>query len=651
MTHRREIDGLRALAVLPVILYHAGAALLPGGFLGVDVFFVISGYLITLLILQDLERGAFSLKAFYARRARRILPALFTVVLVTIPLAFAILLPEQYAWFSKSLLAVLGFGSNFLFWRETGYYGPEASEKPLLHTWSLGVEEQFYFLMPLALMLLWRYARNHLGVLMLLATAISLALCEMASRYFPAAAFFLLPTRAWELLIGAFCAWAQLRRPSSANNGLACFGLLLVLGSFFLMHHEMRLPSLWALPVVLGTALLLRYAQLGSAIAQLLSLRPLTAIGRISYSAYLWHFPPLALARTLSIPTDTPQFMAMLIVGTLTLAYLSWRFIEEPFRRPSHAKYVSSRRAWQWLVVSVLVIVGTGVHGVVTQGRIAEWKQLASTGQVRAYELLKAANAESPYYDNGDCVFNISAIGAKESQRLVDCGYRYGFGIAVIGDSHAINLFNMMRESELRLPFMVGIARGACRPHTPAATCFYDDFTALLTAHPRMFHTILYHQAGFYLLKDRFGKPVERNDMVGVPMDRPWPEFALNTAYVEAVRDYLEPLVTQARVIWVGPHVSPHFTPSAIVRHGCDKPFALRPNQREVYALYDREIADVLRGSAVRYRAQNDALDFDITQDFMNCDVTYFRDGDHYSSAGEKRFAKRVTLNYLTETP
>ncbi len=325
MTHRREIDGLRALAVLPVILFHAGFAAFSGGFVGVDVFFVISGYLITQIIVQDLNRGQFSIRRFYARRARRILPALFIVMIACIPLAFIWMLPSQYDEFSRSILAVVLFLSNIFFWRESGYFAAEAAEKPLLHTWSLGVEEQFYVLFPLLLMLAWRLGKTRIVPIMIIIALLSLGLSEYASRYYLNANFFLLPTRAWELLIGSITAVALIRESEKKYaNALSLFGLALIIISIFTFDEAMRLPSALSLIPTLGTALILRYATANTFAARALSLRPLVAIGLISYSAYLWHQPLFAFARMHLLSVPSPSLMLTLATVSLILGAMSW---------------------------------------------------------------------------------------------------------------------------------------------------------------------------------------------------------------------------------------------------------------------------------------------------------------------------------------
>ena len=207
MKYRREIDGLRALAVLPVIFFHAGFEAFSGGFVGVEVFFVISGYLITTIILSELEQGKFSILNFYERRARRILPALFLVMLVCIYFAWVWLLPSDMKKFSLSLVAVSVFASNILFWRESGYFDTDTALKPLLHTWSLAVEEQYFVLFPLFLMLLWRLGKRWILIILATVFVASLSLAQWGAYAQPDTAFYLLPTRGWELLIGAFAAF------------------------------------------------------------------------------------------------------------------------------------------------------------------------------------------------------------------------------------------------------------------------------------------------------------------------------------------------------------------------------------------------------------------------------------------------------------
>lgn len=256
MKYRAEIDGLRAVAVIPVILFHAGFEHFSGGFIGVDVFFVISGYLITMIILSEKEQGTFSLVNFYERRARRILPALFFVMLVSLPFAWLWLLPSDMADFSQSLMAVSFFSSNILFWKETGYWGTDNELKPLLHTWSLAVEEQYYILFPLFLMLMWRFRKRWIfGSLIVIAT-LSLLVSQWGAYNRPTANFFLLPTRGWELAIGACIAFYFLYRTQATraflphrffDEALGLPGFLMIGYAIFMFDDATPFPGFYAL--------------------------------------------------------------------------------------------------------------------------------------------------------------------------------------------------------------------------------------------------------------------------------------------------------------------------------------------------------------------------------------------------------------------
>jgi peptidoglycan/LPS O-acetylase OafA/YrhL len=285
--YRREIDGLRAVAVLPVILFHAGFSAFSGGFIGVDVFFVISGYLITTIILAEKEKGTFSLATFYERRARRILPALFFVMLCCFPFAWLWLLPSHLEDFSKSLIAVSAFSSNILFWQESGYFATAAELKPLLHTWSLAVEEQYYVLFPLFLMLMWKLRKRWiLGSLVVIAMA-SLALAQWGAYSQPSATFFLLPTRAWELAIGALIAFYFLYRKNhvdfitankTISETLGILGIVLICYSIIVFDKSTPFPSFYALIPTIGTGLIIVFTTPQTLVGRLLGTKKLLIV-------------------------------------------------------------------------------------------------------------------------------------------------------------------------------------------------------------------------------------------------------------------------------------------------------------------------------------------------------------------------------------
>lgn len=353
--YRSDIDGLRALAVLLVLCHHLGASWLPGGYVGVDVFFVISGFLITRVILKDLSAGTFTFADFYLRRMRRLLPASLVVLAASVIAAIWILLPEDLNRFSSSLKYVVLWVSNFYFHEATdGYFGQSSKLLPLLHTWSLAVEEQFYFIWPLLIFFLSRrlgLASSAPVILLLLLTATLFSVYEAVNS--PSKAYFLLPARAFELLLGASAAFYYHRLP--VLNGwraslVSLLALFAILFSAVTLSKEDSFPGMNALMTCVGTVLLLTIAQKGVA-SRLLSFRPVVFVGLLSYSIYLWHWPIIALLNYLQIPLQGA--IPMMVVGLVfSLAYVSWRFIEVPLRRQSTLSF--KKTAFIFLLIPLI---------------------------------------------------------------------------------------------------------------------------------------------------------------------------------------------------------------------------------------------------------------------------------------------------------
>lgn len=337
MQYRPEIDGLRTIAVLPVILFHAGVSQMSGGYIGVDVFFVISGFLITGILARELEAGQFSLLGFYERRARRILPSLVVVLAATMVAGFFLMLPYELAELSRAVMAVILFVSNILFWRESGYFAPASELNPLLHTWSLAIEEQYYILFPLLLWACWKWCKGGVFLLLVVISLGSLALAEMLSTRMPLTNFYLLPTRAWELLAGSLTALYLLRnrQPEGwCSEVLGIAGLAAITYSIFAFDASTPFPSLWAVIPVLGTVAIILGTRPATLVGRFLSSPAFVGIGLISYSAYLWHQPLFAYARLTEADGHPSQLTMLGLAGlSLILAWISWRYVESPFRR------------------------------------------------------------------------------------------------------------------------------------------------------------------------------------------------------------------------------------------------------------------------------------------------------------------------------
>jgi len=428
MQYRSDIDGLRAVAVVPVILFHAGFAGFEGGFVGVDVFFVISGYLITGILIGELATGTFSIARFYERRARRILPALFVVMAACLPFAWLWMLPSQMKEFGQSIVATLLFSSNVLFWRQDDYFSASAELQPLLHTWSLSVEEQFYLIFPILLLVLWRFGRRQALISLVILAVLSFLVSEWASHRLPTANFFLAPMRAWELLAGAICAMVSARRPFGSSSVLSIAGLAMIIGAILVFDGDTPFPGVYALVPVTGAALILLFAGHDSLTARLLSRAPLVGLGLISYSAYLWHQPLFAFARIRSLTEPEPALMAALSGLSIVLAYLTWRFVERPFRSGG-AWGAASRRG---------VFVSAGAAGGLFWGlALALTAQNGLEGRF-APEVLRLAGARSDH-QLSECNFS-KGLPAHPQAQCLHPGPDGSVSVLLLGDSHSAAL-------------------------------------------------------------------------------------------------------------------------------------------------------------------------------------------------------------------
>jgi peptidoglycan/LPS O-acetylase OafA/YrhL len=352
MKYRSDIDGLRSLAVVPVVLNHAGLSMVPGGFVGVDIFFVISGFLITRIIAGEIDEGRFSIVGFYERRVRRILPALIAMMLACFAVGWFILLPSEYADLSKSALATLLFSSNIWFWRVAAdYFSDSVATAPLLHTWSLAVEEQFYLFFPLLLSFMAARLRRSWGWVIAAISLASLLLSIVITGTHPTANFYLLPSRIWELGLGALIAIGAI--PASAsrplNNAASVAGIAAILLSILLIDETMPFPGLGAVPPCLGAAAIIWSGQQQeTAGGKLLSASILVWFGLISYSLYLWHWPVIVAARIVSgdLILDLPTAIICIVLSVI-LGWLSWRYIERPFRHTRTGFWASRARIFQ----------------------------------------------------------------------------------------------------------------------------------------------------------------------------------------------------------------------------------------------------------------------------------------------------------------
>ncbi|WP_445426525.1 acyltransferase family protein [Alishewanella sp. HL-SH06] len=433
MKYRKDIDGLRSVAVLPVLFFHAGFSGFSGGYVGVDIFFVISGFLITKILLNELENNKFSILKFYQRRARRILPALFSTLIFTTLFAGLIIPPELFKEFGQSLVSVGFFASNIFFYWETGYFGFDAEKVPLLHTWSLAVEEQFYIFVPPLLYLLYRFGVPILGIAILFLSISSLTWSQyLLNDHQQSSSFYLLFSRAWELFVGSFIAIYQIDKKKIStitSQVVSLIGLLLIVFSMFLFSKDTTFPGFSALIPVVGTFLIISFCRQDTLVFNLLSVKPMVWIGLISYSLYLIHQPLFALSRFLYLTEPSPQFFSILIVLCIIFSYLNYRFVETPFRN-------QQRFNDRIILISAgvgclaIIILGLAIH--ISQGFAIRYNNKELQDSIQRSPVRAKCHATGTSYDIPE---NACKLNGHQKQSW-----------AVLGDSHGVELSYALAE-------------------------------------------------------------------------------------------------------------------------------------------------------------------------------------------------------------
>jgi peptidoglycan/LPS O-acetylase OafA/YrhL len=451
---RADIQGLRAVAVLSVVVYHAAPRFLPGGFVGVDIFFVISGFLITGILLREAQSGRFSIAGFYERRVRRLFPALFVLLAACFAAGAALLTPGDFSELARTAASTVFFVSNIAFYQLSGYFDGASEDKPLLHTWSLAVEEQFYILYPLLLAFLWRFFQKRLLLILLIGTALAFAVSVWGAYEHANAAFYLTPFRAFELAIGAAAAVGanRLRFSPLARLSVSSVGAALIAFGLIFIDDATPFPGFAALAPCAGTALVILAGVNGASPAgRLLSAPPLTFFGNISYSLYLWHWPFLVFGRHALMGAPNAWQTALLVGAAIVTAGLSWKFVEQPFqrgktpRRIVFATAVSAMAAASMLSISIIAMRGAPARFS------PEAQTLFAAAEDYNHERWHCHNNEGvPIAYDASCVF-----GARGAAPVA----------AVWGDSSGAELVVALGESlERRGQAIRQITSSACAP-------------------------------------------------------------------------------------------------------------------------------------------------------------------------------------------
>lgn len=653
--YRPEIDGLRALAVMPVVFFHAGIAAFPGGFIGVDVFFVISGYLISNIILDELDRDQFSLFRFYERRARRILPALFFVTVTCIPLGWLWLLPEDLDDFFDSIAAVSLFSSNIFFWMTSSYFSSAAELKPLLHTWSLAIEEQFYIFYPLFLLFFWKRNKWLSAALLAVAFLTSISLAHWGSGRMPSATFFLLPMRGWELIAGCFSAlflrYHTLNQKHLVSQLGSLLGLGLIVFSIFFFDEKLPHPSFWTLIPVSGTVLFIMCADRRTWCNKLFRLTPIVFLGLLSYSIYLWHQPLFVFARHFRVEEPRIEVMLSLSALSIFLGYLSWRFVEQPFRKKD--KFGQTRIfAFSVLALAAMFSLGLlGSWGDGFHGRYSK-KQL-----VNIY--LRDAHLEER--DDGGCHLD------KDMYHPSNCiwgDFSVAPRYALIGDSHASTLVKTLdqRMGKLGSSF-VQYTKNACPFSLDATTeevrnCDLFFWSVLDDLESREIHTlVLYSRWSYYLHDSDYSNQmggiehrIEKFSVTGVSREA---SIEIRSASIlDSYQSLIEKILAKGNTIILVSPTPEHGwdIPKRFVRYGevPSLPLSTYDERHQKMQSLISSFESDSQFNLVDSRKILCSLDIESCPTHLNGDSLYY-DDDHLSNSGAELLAEDL-LRFVTHS-
>lgn len=631
-----EIDSLRAIAVLAVLGYHLDIEVIGAGFLGVDVFFVISGYLITDIIRRNVVGQSGGLYTFYIRRLRRLFPALAVLLLSVFLFSTLILMPHELKELSEAVLSTVLFSSNFYFWVDSGYFATDAKLLPLLHTWSLSVEEQFYFVFPLFLITLhWLSLSKRLSISIIFIVCLgSFGLAEWAANGPRSAAFFFPITRAWELIVGGMLTYIPRSnveafvKDHTKINLIVFLSLLAVLlpivfGSKLMVH-----PGINTIPVVIGTALLIALASYSPMFAAYFRFRGLVFIGLFSYSLYLWHWPLISLYRHLFGVSLSVFDQVLLLFLSIFLGWASWKYIEQTFR----GDRFDDKTLIRFCGMLSVVLISLATVAIYTNGFFDLTYKYRFTDQQRLrFDAMSTAVGKKlpDHMYEGECVFYHPQVAVEV---LDDCKQKYGSAALVVGDSHAMNVSNILANSG-QVPFLIASVRPGCR----AAT--YETFECegagsiddLAKKYLDFANTVVYHQSGGHLMRGSRGRTEPRLDDDNVMID----DQLIEQSFLYA--DRLSREFPSANVVYLGPFVEYRLRPSKQVK----RPRPIPVKSVELFKKLESRLVHQSRSfPKISYVAFDEFAQIPVSPFVGDCFI--WRDGDHLSECGERVIAGQL---------
>ena len=626
-----RLQGLRGIAVIAVLIFHLEPSWLPGGFLGVDVFFVLSGFLIGGMLCRSLQdHGRINVLDFYKRRFTRIVPAALVVALLAFPLSYFVLLPSDMRDFSASMVGAVTLTLNKMVANNIGYFSPLAETQPLLHYWSLIVELHFYLLIPW-IFSVFKHRTRWLIASLLLLSVVSLLYSNYLSFEDPRNNYYLLPSRAWELLLGVitFILFQTFFKNHFTYSSLGPLFLVIVLGCFLLFNPTVNHPSFISLVPVLSSCFLIvcLMSQTERASMQWLGSPIFVFIGNISFSLYLWHNVLVVILKS-SGALDQIYLTLFVALGSVLLAFITWVLVEKPFMGQGmfSLSQMTVSTAYAATLVSCICL---GVWGYFSLGFESNWLARQSANVARAYVLSSEASEYESVDHASECSFRENQFTDDLKNRVEACFTKYGKGTLVFGDSHAIGFWRLLNYSasvtSRDSPFVVGISRGGCKPYQERQGCSYQRLIAESEWLRQNFSHLTYVQAGSSLL----GSDAE---------------FRVHEKSIAKVLSYLKILNQSVNVSWIGPRIEPNINPRSFIADGCDRKQAVDEDHQNKLIVLNKYLQKAVNDSDVSFV---DGRGFDIPQ-YSSCEFLFWRDENHWSAAGIHYLSEKIdTSRYL----
>lgn len=621
-----------------VILYHVGSPHFQSGFIGVDIFFVLSGYLIGTIAFQEITENSFSAKDFLERRARRILPALFFVTLLNFPFILYVFPPSQIENSLKGFISISTFSSNFFFWRQSGYFDPKSEFQPFLHTWSVGVEIQFYLLFCLLIVLsLKRNAKRTLAKYTVILFVVSMTLSMLFSIWKPGIAFYLLPSRLWEFLMGTLVAFYEttMRKDRSRNIIFAPIKLtsfILILLSLTKSNSGDSWPNLGTLIPAIATCMFI-YTRADSKLSRsFFHSKLLVSTGKVSYGWFLWHWPLIVYLNYFTDLQIGSMNLIFISVVALIIAIMQWKWLETPLR---DRRRVSTICFYRIIVTQFLMILIFSSLGIVSNGYQKVWTEFrfhkGEESAINTY--LKREVEKEIEARNSDCMLNYDQVIGNQVATLDYCRKKYGRAIQIIGDSHGLVLYDIISKSGVG-KFVINWARPTSRPQSG----IHGQYTEVLEfsrKNAKYISRVLYMQSGSYLLEDQFGRVDSAESF------REGASFKISESNVIRTFDYLQELSRHVEVVWIGPYVESRINPDNPQNWYREK---VIPNHIvEVFSQLDLDLATMARLQNVNYISSQPYFQFENNRILVG-DCTVWRDQDHWSKCGRELLAVNSRL-------